>query len=98
MAFEYYTSFVPVTYDKEERGAWIFKKEMLPVSPNPGSVYDDPVYQKHMSDMGRDGWELVSVQPLLRGLYQFQKDQHSGFGLGYSLTAGYYMFWKRAIK
>lgn len=97
MAFEYSTNFVPVTYEKEERGVWIFKKEMLPASPNPSSVYDNPEYQQHMSEMGKDGWELVSVQPLLRGLYQYQKDQHSGFGLGYSLTAGYYLFWKREI-
>jgi hypothetical protein len=44
--------------------------------------------------MGQDGWELVSVRPLLLGV-----GQAIGYaGLGYSLTAGYYLFWKRVIE
>jgi len=35
---------------------------------------------------------------LLRGLYQYERDNKSGFGLGYSLTAGYYFFWKKILE
>jgi hypothetical protein len=52
----------------------------------------------HMQDMGSKGWELVNVQPLLRGIYKYNKDNASGFGLGYSLTAGYYLFWKKQTE
>ncbi|MDE2394402.1 MAG: hypothetical protein KGM91_03105 [Burkholderiales bacterium] len=96
MAFEYQASFVAVTYDKEQRGVWLFKEDLLPTTPNPGSLYNNPEYQKHMAAMGKAGWELVSVQPLLRGVSQYDKSEHCSFGLGYSLTAGYYLFWKRA--
>ena len=44
--------------------------------------------------MGNEGWELVTVQPLLKGVYQA-----AGYGgYGYSLTAGYYLFWTRIIE
>jgi len=97
MKFEYDTTFIPITYEKEEIGVWIFKKENLPVSPNPSSLYGNETYNQHMKEMGLMGWELVNVQPLLRGMYQYNKDNKSGFGLGYSLTAGYYLFWKKQI-
>lgn len=95
--FKYQTSFIPVSYEREQRGMWIFKQEALPIAPDPASLYANRQYQEHMDEMGASGWELVSVQPLLRGVYQFKKDNQSGFGLGYSLTAGYYLFWKRNI-
>ncbi|MBP1681043.1 MAG: hypothetical protein H6Q35_1382 [Proteobacteria bacterium] len=97
MQYQYHTSFRPVTYEKEESGVWIFKKERLPVSPNPASLYDNEQYKRHLSEMGEQGWELINVQPLLRGLYQYERDNKSGFGLGYSLTAGYYFFWKKTL-
>jgi hypothetical protein len=45
-----------------------------------------------MAAMGRQGWELVTVQPLLKGIYAKGNAQ---VGFGYSLTAGYYFFWKK---
>ena len=98
MKFEYNTTFIPVAYEKEETGVWIFKKESLPISPNVSSLCDNESYNNHMQDMGSKGWELVNVQPLLRGIYKYNKDNASGFGLGYSLTAGYYLFWKKQTE
>lgn len=93
--YEYETDFIPVTYEREERGLWIFKREALPVSPDPSSLCGNPEYIARMQEMGQNGWELIAVQPLLRGMYQYERDNNSGFGFGYSLTAGYYLFWKR---
>lgn len=95
--FEYKTSFIPVAYEREKRGLWIFQQDALPISPAPGSLYADPQYQAHLNDMGKEGWELVSVQDLLRGVYQYKEGSNKAFGLGYSLTAGYFLFWKRQV-
>ncbi|MGI8996862.1 MAG: hypothetical protein ACR2GW_09360 [Pyrinomonadaceae bacterium] len=98
MKFEYTTSFVSVTYEQEERGVWIFKSKKPTVAPNPASLYDDPEYQRLLREKGDAGWELVSVQPLLRGAYSYQPTPNASYGFGYSLTAGYYLFWKRVVE
>ncbi len=80
--YEYQTSFFPVTsYEYNHHGTH--------QSPDPESFYDNNEYKKHMAEMGTKGWELISVQPLLRGAY--------GYDYGYSLTAGYFLFWKRIL-
>jgi hypothetical protein len=47
MKFEYNTTFIPVAYEKEETGVWIFKKESLPISPNVSSLYDNESYARY---------------------------------------------------
>jgi hypothetical protein len=94
MRFEYQTTFVHVAYKKEESGAWVFKESHPPRIPIVESLTRNPDYEQHLKQMGRDGWELVSVQPLLLGVTQI----YASAGIGYSLTAGYYLFWKRAIE
>jgi hypothetical protein len=94
MRFEYRTTFVPVTYRKEEQGSWVFKEEFPPQEPIVESLTNDPAYEQHLRRMGNEGWELVSAQSLLRGVV---KTYVATPGMAYSLTAGYYLFWKRAI-
>jgi len=94
MKFEYLTTFVPVVYEKEESGAWLFKEVRPPRRPIVESLTDNPAYAEHLNRLGNEGWELVNVQPLLKGVL---KELGTG-GIGYSLTAGYYLFWKRAVE
>ena len=49
--------------------------------PIPDSLWTAPEYAQYFERMGEQGWELVSVTPLIFG--QFTQ------------TAGYYFFWKR---
>ena len=94
MRFEYLTTFVPVAYEKEESGRWLFKEVRPPRKPLIESLTDNPEYAHHMNRLGSEGWELVNAQPLLRGVWNAP-----GYGgIGYSLTAGYYLFWKRAVE
>jgi hypothetical protein len=94
MRFEYLTTFVPVAYEKEESGGWFSKEGRAPRKPIIESLTANPEYEQHLSRLGNEGWELVSVQPLLKGIWNAM-----GYaGMGYSLTAGYYLFWKRAIE
>ena len=94
MRFEYLTSFVPMSYKSEETGVWVFKERQPPHIPIVESLTDNPAYAEHLNRLGNEGWELVNAQPLLKGVYRL----HGHTGMGYSLTAGYYLFWKRAVE
>ena len=94
MRFEYLTTFVPMDYESADIGVWIFKEERPPREPIVESLTDNTAYAQHLNRLGNEGWELVSVQPLLKGVGKAQVFH----AMGYSLTAGYYLFWKRAIE
>ena len=94
MRFEYLTTFVPVAYEKDESDRWLFKEIRPPRIPIIESLTANPEYEHHMNRLGSEGWELVNVQPLLKGV----RDALGNSGMGYSLTAGYYLFWKRAVE
>ncbi|HKQ90706.1 MAG TPA: DUF4177 domain-containing protein [Blastocatellia bacterium] len=95
MRFEYLTTFVPVVYQSEESGVWVFKAKEPPRRPIIESLTDNPAYAQHLNRLGNEGWELVSAQPLLKGIF---KEYGIAAGAGYSLTAGYYLFWKRSVE
>jgi hypothetical protein len=95
MRFEYLTTFVPVVYQSEERGIWVFKENEPPRNPIIESLTDNPAYAQHLNRLGNEGWELVGAQPLLKGVL---KEYVYKSVAGYSLTAGYYLFWKRAVE
>jgi hypothetical protein len=71
----------------------MFKEELPPHEPIVESLIDNPAYAQNLNRLANEGWELVNVQPLLKGVWRGEGDS----GLGYSLTAGYYLFWKRAV-
>jgi hypothetical protein len=56
-----------------------------------------------MSEMGEEGWELVAVQAVLKGIYNHNKEFSwmgaggggAGYGFGYSITDGFMLFWKK---
>jgi hypothetical protein len=58
------------------------------------SLTDNPENARHLNRLGNEGWELVNAQPLLKGVWR----QEGCAGIGYSLTAGYYLFWKRVFE
>jgi hypothetical protein len=96
MKFEYQTTFVHVSYEEEESGALVFKEKHPPRIPIVESLTGNPNYEQHLRQMGQDGWELVSAQPLLLGVGHQNAIGYAGWG--YSLTAGYYLFWKRRFE
>ena len=95
--FEHTTTFLPVSYLPVHEGKWIFKHQSpLPVQPDVESLLQSSTYRSELLQMGNQGWELVSVQSLLRGIHHSPGGTEMGGGaISYSLTAGYYCFWKR---
>jgi hypothetical protein len=75
---------------------FIFGKALSEISsPDVNLFLESPRVKDHMNELGRDGWEMISVQQVLRGMYEQIGIRNKGFG--YSLTAGYVLFWKRAL-
>jgi hypothetical protein len=94
--FEHTATFVPVQYREGKTEGLIFKRPGLPANPDPASLWSHPDFEGHFQQMGQQGWELVSVQPLLQGQYRSSASLNTSRGLGFSITAGYYFFWKRS--
>ena len=91
---EHTVTYVPVRYHESKSGG-IFRGPPLRTDPDPASLCQDASFERLFREMGQEGWELVSVQPLLRG--QYDKGGGFAYGMGYSITAGYYFFWKRPL-
>lgn len=95
--FEHTVTYVPVQYyEGEMEGGIIFKRPGLPVHPDPASLWNNPDFEQLFRKMGQGGWELVNVQPLLQGQYRAKGSLNRSYGIGFSITAGYYFFWKRS--
>lgn len=94
--FTYETSYLPMPYSQAEKGFWIFKNKELPLEPDIGAFLQGDHAKKHMAEWGEHGYELVSVQPVLKAVVQ-QSTQHgpSPWGFGYPLTAGFVLFWRK---
>ncbi|OLU25504.1 hypothetical protein BVH03_17785 [Pseudomonas sp. PA15(2017)] len=90
--YEYRTTYVSIRYQTEKEGLFI-KRELPQTTPDISSLDE---YQNQMNELGRAGWGLVNVQPVLRGIYDIPQANHAGGGaISYSLTDGFYLFWMR---
>ena len=97
--FEHTTTYVPVQYAVDKTGFWVFQRDSpLPGPPLPESLLTADDYLTEVNGMGAQGWELVNVQSLLRGVHHTPPGKvTAGAVASYSLTAGYYFFWKRRL-
>jgi hypothetical protein len=85
--FEHALTYVPVRYQKGPSGG-PFEGPELQTEPDPASPTQDAGFDRLFHQIGLEGWEQVGVQPLLKG--QYDKRGAFLYGLGYSITAGYY--------
>lgn len=105
MKYEYKTTFFPLVYDQnssrfEDVGQPPRRIQVWP-EPRPSTELDT-----QMNEMGTEGWELVSVQPIQRTELENQKSEIPGLmttgsintSYRYPVLMGYYFFWKRVIE
>lgn len=98
--FEYHAEFSPLTYRVQERGWLMFKHEQQTGTPDVAAFLADPERQARLQALGADGWELVSVQPVLEGRAQIGQQTaqgNQGWGVGYAVATGFLLFFKRLI-
>jgi hypothetical protein len=94
-AYEYHTEFTPLTYKTKTAGISLFKRDEPTLDPDVEGYLEDPGRSDRLNDLGQHGWELVAVQPVLRGETKVGNQNAQGWAYGLALPVGYLMFFKR---
>jgi hypothetical protein len=97
-AFEYLTEFTPLLYRVQTKGFMIFKTEEPTTEPNIQAYLQDPERQALLSRLGREGWELICVQPVLKGEVKVGNQNAQAWAYGIALPTGYLLFFKRPLR
>ncbi|MDV2816347.1 hypothetical protein, partial [Pseudomonas aeruginosa] len=58
----------------------------------------NPLRWAEVVRLGQEGWELVSVQPLMRGVTEIGNQNAQGWAWGIALPVSYLLFFKRATS
>ncbi|MCU1765532.1 DUF4177 domain-containing protein [Pseudomonas protegens] len=93
--YEYHTEFTPLTYMPKTAGSSLFKRDEPAFDPDVDGYLEDPGRSDRLNDLGQQGWELVTVQPVLRGETKVGNQNAQGWAYGLALPVGYLMFFKR---
>ena len=97
-AFEYHTEFAPLNYLVRTKKLFMFKSEEPSTEPDVQGFLQDPEHQQRLAQLGQEGWELISVQPVVRGEVQIGNQNAQGWAYGIALPTGYLLFFKRSIQ
>ncbi len=97
-AFEYHTEFAPLHYFVRTKKLFMFKSEEPSTEPDIQGFLQDPEYQQRLAQLGQERWELISVQPVVRGEVHIGNQNAQGWAYGIALPTGYLLFFKRSIQ
>ncbi|WP_016969208.1 hypothetical protein [Pseudomonas tolaasii] len=95
--FEYHTEFSPFQYIVRTKKLFMFKSEEPTTEPDTQGFLQDQERQQRLAQLGREGWELISVQPVVRGEIKVGNQNAQGWAYGIALPTGYLMFFKRPL-
>jgi hypothetical protein len=96
---EHTVTYVPLRYPEGNPSYGIPRKnKSLLGQPDPAPLWTSLEYENHFRQMWQDGWDLVNVQPLLQGYSPSSGSFNTDSSPGFSITAGYYFFWKRSVS
>jgi len=56
---------------------------------------DQLLLNKHLSKIASEGWKLISMQPILKGLYDYSVRERRSYGYGHNVTEGFVMVWEK---
>ena len=97
--FEHRAEYVAIPFKNATSGAWIFKTTEQTLEPDIASLLnEDEPLQRRMFELGDDGWELVSTQPVCRGEIKVGNQNAQAWSYGFSLPMGYMLFFKREVR
>jgi hypothetical protein len=96
--FEHRAEYVAIPFKNATSGAWIFKSTEQTLEPDVASfLAGEERLQKQMLQLGAEGWELVSTQPVCRGEVKVGNQNAQAWSYGFSMPIGYLLFFKREI-
>ncbi|MBU4634031.1 hypothetical protein [Pseudomonas chlororaphis] len=96
-AFEYRNEFTPLLYRTQTKGFLLFKTQEPTHEPDINAFLQDPDHKERVAKLGREGWELICVQPVVRGEVKLGNQNAQGWAYGMALPMGFLMFFKRPI-
>ncbi|WP_256823601.1 MULTISPECIES: hypothetical protein [unclassified Pseudomonas] len=96
--FEYHTEFAPLDYIIRTKKLLIFKSEEPTTEPDIQGFLQSSGNSQRLTQLGQEGWELVSVQPVVRGEVKIGNQNAQGWAYGIALPTGYLLFFKRHIS
>ncbi|AHH49688.1 hypothetical protein [Pseudomonas aeruginosa] len=94
--FEYLTEYVELPFKARTVGALMFKRSESTLEPDVEAILDAFLRADSINRLGSQGWELVSVQPLLRGVTEVGNQNAQAWAYGLAIPMGYLLFFKRA--
>ena len=97
--FEHRAEFVAIPFKNTTSGAWIFKSTEQTLEPDVGTLLaEDEPLQTKMLELGADGWELVSTEPVCRGEIKVGNQNAQAWSYGFPMPVGYLLFFKREAR
>lgn len=94
--FEQRAEYVAIPFKSETSGAWVFKTTEQTLEPDIASLLaEDGPLQTKMVELGAEGWELVSTQPVCRGEVKVGNQNAQAWSYGFPMPIGYLLFFKR---
>lgn len=79
------------------KGVAMFKHKEDTLEPDDHALLN-PLRWAEVVRLGQEGWELVSVQPLMRGVTEIGNQNAQGWAWGIALPVSYLLFFKRATS
>ncbi|MCX4210336.1 hypothetical protein [Pseudomonas aeruginosa] len=68
------------------------------LEPDTNALLGNPLRWEKVQRLGQEGWELVSVQPLMRGVTEIGNQNAQGWAWGVALPVSYLLFFKRSTS
>jgi hypothetical protein len=96
--YEYHNAFIALPYKTVTSGMLMFKSTDDTTEPDIHAYLKNPETLEVLNRLGRDGWELINVQQIQHGHEQIGNQNSQGWALGYALTTGFLLFFKRPLS
>lgn len=94
---EYHVENIDIPYKTLTKGVAMFKHKEDTLEPDDHALLN-PLRWAEVVRLGQEGWELVSVQPLMRGVTEIGNQNAQGWAWGIALPVSYLLFFKRATS
>lgn len=93
---EHRAEYVAIPFKTTTSGTWIFKSEEQTLEPDVTALLGGhDCLQSKMLELGAEGWELVSTQPVCRGEIKVGNQNAQAWSYGFAMPVGYLLFFKR---
>ncbi|HDQ4074433.1 TPA: hypothetical protein P8O34_005832 [Pseudomonas aeruginosa] len=99
--FEYHIENIEIPYQAPLQSVSLLGRQRhtdKALEPDINALLGDPLRWEKVQRLGQEGWELVSVQPLMRGITEIGNQNAQGWAWGITLPVSYLLFFKRATS